>query len=55
MDLSSFCKNEDLWFHVDGAFGAAGILDSKGESLLKGIDLADSLVIDPHKWFFPAL
>ena len=52
MDLSSFCRNEDLWLHVDGAFGAAGILDSKGEKLLQGIDHADSLVIDPHKWFF---
>ncbi|WP_287585693.1 pyridoxal-dependent decarboxylase [Candidatus Borrarchaeum sp.] len=51
-DLASFCKNEGLWLHVDGAFGAAGILDSKGEKLLQGIDHADSLVIDPHKWFF---
>jgi glutamate/tyrosine decarboxylase-like PLP-dependent enzyme len=52
LDLSRFCRNEDLWLHVDGAFGAAGILDSKGEKLLQGIDQADSLVIDPHKWFF---
>ncbi len=52
LDLSSFCRNDDLWLHVDGAFGAAGILNSKGEKLLQGIDQADSLVIDPHKWFF---
>jgi glutamate/tyrosine decarboxylase-like PLP-dependent enzyme len=52
VDLSKFCSKESLWFHIDGAFGAAGILDSKGEKLLQGIDQADSLVIDPHKWFF---
>jgi len=52
IELSRLCKKEDLWFHIDGAFGAAAILDAKGNELLQGIDQADSLVIDPHKWWF---
>lgn len=51
-DLAKLCKNENLWFHVDGAYGGAVILTEKGAKLLKGIQKADSLTIDPHKWFF---
>ncbi|MDH7914388.1 aminotransferase class V-fold PLP-dependent enzyme [Winogradskyella sp. SYSU M77433] len=51
-DLAKLCKNENLWFHVDGAYGGAAILTEKGAKLLKGIQKADSLTIDPHKWFF---
>lgn len=51
-DLAKICKKEDIWFHIDGAYGAAAILAPKGKQLMKGIEKADSLTIDPHKWFF---
>lgn len=51
-ELAAICKKEDIWFHIDGAYGAAAILSLKGKQLLKGIEKADSLTVDPHKWFF---
>jgi aromatic-L-amino-acid decarboxylase len=51
-ELAAICKKENIWLHVDGAFGAAVILSKNGRKLLKGIDKADSLTIDPHKWLF---
>jgi aromatic-L-amino-acid decarboxylase len=51
-ELAEFCRQEDLWLHVDGAYGAAAMLCDEGRRLLAGIDLADSLAIDPHKWLF---
>lgn len=51
-ELATICKNEDLWFHIDGAFGGAAILAKDGKKFLKGIEKADSLTVDPHKWFF---
>nr|WP_298930403.1 aspartate aminotransferase family protein [uncultured Allomuricauda sp.] len=51
-ELATICKKEDIWFHIDGAYGAAAILSPKGKQLLKGIEKADSLTVDPHKWFF---
>ena len=50
--LAKICKKEDLWFHIDGAYGAAAILSPKGKKALKGMEKADSLTIDPHKWLF---
>jgi len=38
------------WFHVDGAYGLPGILDSRVADLYDGLDLADSVIVDPHKW-----
>jgi glutamate/tyrosine decarboxylase-like PLP-dependent enzyme len=51
-DLADICEKEDLWFHIDGAYGAAAILSKKGSRILRGIERADSLTVDPHKWFF---
>ena len=51
-DIAKLCKEEDIWFHVDGAYGGAAILSEKGAQVLKGIQKADSLTVDPHKWFF---
>lgn len=51
-EMAKICKKEDLWFHIDGAYGAAAILAQKGKKALKGIEKADSLTIDPHKWLF---
>jgi aromatic-L-amino-acid decarboxylase len=38
------------WYHVDGAYGLPGILDSRVSSLYEGLELADSVIVDPHKW-----
>lgn len=40
------------WFHIDGAYGGAGILDPRKRPLYSGIDRCDSIVMDPHKWWF---
>ncbi|WP_452229372.1 pyridoxal phosphate-dependent decarboxylase family protein [Lacinutrix sp. MEBiC02404] len=51
-EIAKICKTEKLWFHIDGAYGAAAILSKKGSQVLKGIEKADSLAIDPHKWLY---
>ena len=50
--ISTFCRDEDLWMHVDGAYGAAAVISDRGRAALTGIELADSLSFDPHKWLF---
>jgi aromatic-L-amino-acid/L-tryptophan decarboxylase len=50
--ISDFCRAENLWMHIDGAYGAAAVISGRGRRLLDGIDLADSLSFDPHKWLF---
>jgi glutamate/tyrosine decarboxylase-like PLP-dependent enzyme len=50
--IADVCAAEDLWFHVDGAYGGVGILAEQTEGLYKGIERADSLGIDPHKWLY---
>jgi aromatic-L-amino-acid/L-tryptophan decarboxylase len=51
--MYNICQVEGgLWLHVDGAYGAAGMLSQQGYQLLKGLALADSLSVDPHKWLF---
>lgn len=42
----------DLWFHVDGAYGALGSLDERKRALFEGIERADSVSLDPHKWLY---
>ncbi|MGH9536789.1 MAG: pyridoxal phosphate-dependent decarboxylase family protein, partial [Terriglobales bacterium] len=44
------CKRHQLWLHVDGAYGGSVIFSDKHRDLVRGIELADSLTIDPHKW-----
>ena len=51
-EIADICRAEELWFHVDGAYGAASIMCDEGRQLLKGIEHADSISIDPHKWLF---
>ena len=50
--IAAVCRARDVWFHVDGAYGAAGLAAPSVRHLFDGIDQADSLVVDPHKWFF---
>ena len=47
--IGAFCAKNDLWFHVDGAHGGAFAISSQFRSLVKGIELADSVVMDFHK------
>jgi aromatic-L-amino-acid decarboxylase len=51
-DLADFCSVEGLWFHVDGAYGAPAALSDRGRAVLGGLNRADSLALDPHKWLF---
>jgi aromatic-L-amino-acid decarboxylase len=48
--LAALCRDEGLWFHVDGAFGALGILSDVLAPRLAGIEQADSIALDFHKW-----
>src|SRR5687768_6816497 len=48
--LADICQEEDLWFHVDGAIGAVAVLAENVRSQLVGIERADSVALDLHKW-----
>jgi glutamate/tyrosine decarboxylase-like PLP-dependent enzyme len=51
-DIAGVAREFDLWFHVDGAYGAPGVLDERKRTLFKGIERADSVSLDPHKWLY---
>ncbi len=48
--IGEIAKEYSIWFHIDGAYGLPGILDSQVSHLYRGLELADSVIIDPHKW-----
>ena len=48
--IAGVCAEERLWLHVDGAYGAFGVLDPALAHRYAGLDRADSLALDPHKW-----
>jgi glutamate/tyrosine decarboxylase-like PLP-dependent enzyme len=48
--LAAIAKEHDLWLHVDGAYGAGAIFSDKHRGLVRGIEEADSITVDPHKW-----
>jgi len=50
--LADLCAEHGMWLHVDGAYGAPAVLTDAGRAALAGLDRADSLVLDPHKWLF---
>ncbi len=51
-DLGKIAQKYNLWYHIDGAYGGFFQLTETGKEKLKGIEMADSLVIDPHKGLF---
>lgn len=50
--ISSICNAYDLWFHIDGAYGAPAAVVPKFKNLFDGITEADSIALDPHKWLY---
>jgi glutamate/tyrosine decarboxylase-like PLP-dependent enzyme len=50
-ELAGFCRSEGLWLHVDAAWGGAAILSPALKAHLRGIEAADSITCDAHKWF----
>jgi glutamate/tyrosine decarboxylase-like PLP-dependent enzyme len=50
--VTEVARANDLWMHVDGAYGGAALAAPSSRGLFDGIEQADSLVIDPHKWLF---
>ncbi len=50
--IAEICRDNNLWFHIDGAYGASVLLSPKYRHLLKGTELADSISWDAHKWLF---
>jgi len=53
-ELAELARAEGLWFHVDAAYGGAARLSTRDASRVPGLELADSVTVDPHKWFFQA-
>jgi aromatic-L-amino-acid decarboxylase len=51
-DLAAICHSRGLWLHVDAAYGGFAALTERGRTLLAGIELADSVTLDPHKWLY---
>jgi glutamate/tyrosine decarboxylase-like PLP-dependent enzyme len=50
-ELADVCREHSLWLHVDAAYGWSAVLTPEGRALLAGIGRADSITLDPHKWF----
>jgi L-2,4-diaminobutyrate decarboxylase len=50
--VADVCAERGIWFHVDGAYGGAGLLADSVRHLFDGVERADSFIVDPHKWLF---
>jgi glutamate/tyrosine decarboxylase-like PLP-dependent enzyme len=50
--IAQVARENTVWFHVDAAYGGFAALTARGLELLRGIEQADSVVLDPHKWFY---
>jgi aromatic-L-amino-acid/L-tryptophan decarboxylase len=51
-EIANVADEFELWFHIDGAYGAPGVLDERKKHLFAGLDRADSVSLDPHKWLY---
>ncbi|MFC1725372.1 pyridoxal phosphate-dependent decarboxylase family protein, partial [candidate division KSB1 bacterium] len=54
-EIADFCSAEKMWYHVDAAWGGAAVLSREQKKHLKGIERADSVTCDAHKWFFVSM
>jgi glutamate/tyrosine decarboxylase-like PLP-dependent enzyme len=52
VEVAALCEDRRLWMHVDAAYGGFAVLDPRGRALLDGIERADSVTLDPHKWLY---
>ena len=52
LELADLCSEFELWFHIDGAYGGIGTLAESVHHLYAGLERADSIAIDPHKWMY---
>ncbi len=50
--IGEVCRERGVWLHVDGAYGGAGLATERTRHLFDGLELADSFIVDPHKWLF---
>ena len=50
--IAQLCEKHGIWFHVDAAYGGFACVTQQGKQILRGIDRADSITLDAHKWFF---
>ncbi|MBC7749388.1 MAG: aspartate aminotransferase family protein, partial [Methylotenera sp.] len=53
--IAAICKANDLWFHIDGAYGIPAAVIPQYKNLFNGIEEADSIALDPHKWLYAPL
>ena len=53
--IAAICKRHDLWFHIDGAYGAPAAVIPGLQNVFKGMAEADSIALDPHKWLYSPL
>jgi glutamate/tyrosine decarboxylase-like PLP-dependent enzyme len=53
--IAAVCREHNLWFHVDGAYGAPAAALPEADDDLRALSLADSVVVDPHKWLYAPL
>ncbi len=53
-ELAALAREQELWLHVDAAYGGAARLSARDAGRVPGLEVADSVTIDPHKWFFQA-
>ena len=49
-EIGAVAREFSVWFHIDGAYGLPGILDPQVRPLFEGLEMADSVIVDPHKW-----
>jgi aromatic-L-amino-acid decarboxylase len=54
VEIAEVARSTGMWLHVDAAYGGAVRLSASERHLVEGLDLADSVTLDPHKWFFQA-
>jgi glutamate/tyrosine decarboxylase-like PLP-dependent enzyme len=54
-EIAAICREHDLWFHVDGAYGAPSVALADAAAELVGLREADSIALDPHKWLYSPL
>lgn len=54
-EIAEFCRKNDIWFHVDGAYGAFAAASDRVDRAILGLREADSIAVDPHKWLYAPL